>query len=57
MFWLKFILEKNLSTLDCFSPHLVNVESMESCFVCLETAFTSKELCMKMFVAVADVEE
>ena len=45
-------------TPDCFFlPYLVNVESMESCSVCLETTFISEEFCMKFFLAVKDAEE
>ena len=39
---------------ELFWLHLVKVESMESCSVWLETAFISQELCMKIFVMVAD---
>ena len=39
--------KKRLATPDCFSPYLVNIASMESCSVCLETALTSEEFCMK----------
>ena len=59
---MKFIIqiilwEKSLATLDCFQIYLVNAESMEFCFVCLETGFISEQLCMKTFVVVADTEE
>ena len=49
--------KKSLATPDCFTTYSVNVESMESCSICLETTFISEEFCMKMCVLVATAEE
>ena len=46
-------------TLDCFAPcmYLVNVANKEYCSICLETAFISEELCMKILLMVVAAEE
>ena len=56
--WLKiFIIYYRKKFCDSVSLYLVNVESMKSCFVCLETAFISAEFSMKFVVMVAYAEE
>ena len=45
--------EYTIAIPDCFTPYLVNVLSMESCCICLETAFISKKFCIVVMVAAA----
>ena len=51
MFYALYILsEKSFATPDCFA-------TKEYCSICLETAYISDEICVKMLVVVAAAEE
>ena len=39
--------EKCIATPNCFAPYLVNVATMEYCYICLETGFISKTMLEK----------